>query len=66
MLEGESAVRRKAGHDEYIPRFAALALDCVRKEYQHKLDHFLRNASLVRSPGYLHPSCTRNCTSGAT
>ena len=56
MSERESAVRREAGHDEYIPRFAALALDCVRKEYPNKLDHFLRNASSVRSPRHLHPA----------
>lgn len=41
---------------EFIPRFARLALKCVREEYPNKLDHFLRDASQVKSPRELHPA----------
>lgn len=41
---------------EYIPRFAKLALRCVREEYPNKLDHFLPDASQVKSPRELHPA----------
>ncbi len=42
--------------DAYLPRFAALALKCVRKEYPNKLDHVMSDASQVGSPRELHPA----------
>lgn len=42
--------------DSYLPRFAALALGCVRREYPNKLDHLMRDASQVGSPRQLHPA----------
>ena len=40
----------------FVPRFAELALGCVRREYPNKLDHVLRDASQVKSPRELHPA----------
>lgn len=45
-----------ASPDAYLPRFAALALKCIRKEYPNKLDHVLNDASQVGSPRELHPA----------
>ena len=36
--------------------FATLALKCVTKEYPHKLDHVVDDASQVQSPRALHPA----------
>ncbi|MDT7540847.1 MAG: hypothetical protein QOE33_751 [Acidobacteriota bacterium] len=41
---------REASH------FAGLALKCVRKEYPHKLDHVIDDASQVQGPRALHPA----------
>ncbi|HEY0173105.1 MAG TPA: DUF2891 domain-containing protein [Pyrinomonadaceae bacterium] len=41
---------------EYLPRFAGLALACVRKEYPNKIDHVLNDASQLKSPRELHPA----------
>ena len=43
-------------NDEYIPRFARLALDGVRREYPNKIDHLLNDPSQVKSPRELHPA----------
>jgi len=43
-------------NDGYVPRFAALALGCIRKEYPNKLDHVMNDASQVGSPRELHPA----------
>lgn len=40
----------------YAPRFAELALACVRREYPNKIDHVLNDASQLRSPRELHPA----------
>ena len=40
----------------YFPRFAALALGCVRREYPNKLDHVMHDASQAGSPRELHPA----------
>src|ERR1044072_367437 len=45
-----------ASPDSYLPRFAALALKCIRKEYPNKLDHVMSDASQVGSPKELHPA----------
>src|SRR5688572_21217325 len=42
--------------DDYLSRFAALALGCVRREYPNKIDHVLSDASQVGSPKRLHPA----------
>lgn len=46
----------RSSPDAYFPRFAALALGCVRREYPNKLDHVLSDASQVGSPRRLHPA----------
>ena len=42
--------------DLFVPRFAELALGCVRREYPNKIDHLLNDPSQVRSPRELHPA----------
>jgi hypothetical protein len=37
-------------------RLAALAMNCIAREYPNKLDHTINNAGEVRSPRSLHPS----------
>ena len=41
---------------EFVARFAALALGCVRREYPNHLAHLVADASQVRSPRELHPA----------
>jgi hypothetical protein len=36
--------------------FARLALDCLRREHPHKLDHLIRDDRDVQSPRELHPA----------
>ncbi len=52
----DEATGPRSGPDAYLPRFAALALACVRREYPNKLDHVMRDASQVGSPRELHPA----------
>jgi hypothetical protein len=46
----------RPGPDAYLPRFAALALGCVRREYPNKIDHVMSDASQAGSPRELHPA----------
>ena len=41
---------------EFVPRFAALALGCVQREYPNHLAHLVADASQVKSPRELHPA----------
>ncbi|HEX8853746.1 MAG TPA: DUF2891 domain-containing protein [Pyrinomonadaceae bacterium] len=41
---------------EYLARFAALALGCVRREYPNHIAHLIRDASQVKTPRELHPA----------
>ena len=41
---------------EFVPRFARLALGCVRREYPNKIDHVMSGASQVGPPRELHPA----------
>jgi len=43
-------------NDEYVPRFARLALEGVRREYPNKLDHVMSGPSRLGSPRELHPA----------
>src|SRR4051794_19748520 len=43
-------------NEQQASHFAALALKCVTKEYPHKLDHVVDDASQVQSPRALHPA----------
>ena len=52
----DEAPRPQASPDAYLPRFAALALGCVRQEYPNKIDHVMNDASQVGSPRQLHPA----------
>jgi hypothetical protein len=52
----DEARRPQASPDAYLPRFAALALGCIRREYPNKIDHVMRDASQVGSPRELHPA----------
>ena len=56
MSTTDEAPRPQAGPDSYLPRFAALALGSVQREYPNKLDHVLSDASQVGSPRELHPA----------
>src|SRR5215207_2564225 len=56
MSPTDEAPRPQASPGAYLPRFAALALGCVRREYPNKLDHVMRDASQVGSPRELHPA----------
>lgn len=40
----------------YSSDFARLVLRCIRREYPNKLDHYLCDASQVKSPRSLHPA----------
>jgi hypothetical protein len=42
--------------EQQASHFAALALKCVTKEYPHKLDHVVDDATQVQSPRALHPA----------
>ncbi len=41
---------------ESASRFAALALDCIRKEYPNKPEHVMNGESDVKGPAALHPA----------
>jgi hypothetical protein len=41
---------------EFVPRFARLALGCVRREYPNKIDHLMNDPSQVKPPSELHPA----------
>ncbi|HZB44898.1 MAG TPA: DUF2891 domain-containing protein [Pyrinomonadaceae bacterium] len=47
---------RDADGGEFVPRFAALALGCVQREYPNHLAHLVADASQVKSPRELHPA----------
>jgi hypothetical protein len=42
--------------NDFVARFAALALSSVTREYPHKLDHVVNNDSDLRTPRELHPA----------
>ena len=43
-------------NDGYVPRFARLALGCVRREYPSKIDHLMNGPTQVGPPRKLHPA----------
>ena len=47
MPPTDEASRPQASPDSYLPRFASLALGCVRREYPNKIDHTLDDDSQV-------------------
>src|SRR5687767_9642707 len=47
---------RGADPGVYLPRFAALALGCVRREYPNHIAHVMNGPSQVGSPRELHPA----------
>src|SRR5215212_7889051 len=56
MPPTDEASRPQASPDSYLPRFASLALGCVRREYPNKVDHVMSGASQAGSPKELHPA----------
>lgn len=47
---------RETVNDEFVRRFAGLALGCIGREYPNKIDHLLNDSSQVKSPKQLHPA----------
>ncbi|HEX8354634.1 MAG TPA: DUF2891 domain-containing protein [Pyrinomonadaceae bacterium] len=56
MSRREGGPAGETGDGGFVPRFAELALGCVRREYPNMIAHVMSDASQVRSPRELHPA----------
>jgi len=56
IVAASSQMSTKSFTEKQASHFAALALNCVNREFPNKPEHVINNASEVTSPKVLHPA----------